>query len=128
MIYYHGRCKPQDYVAARMWFTRAATYESKTAWERGSDFALGPAGFFNTQASSFNASLGLTEIYSQGLGVQKDLTEAWFWINYALNKIIENDSLRNNAERARRDTEARMTPEQLASARSRVSTWKPTAQ
>lgn len=49
--------------AAIEWLGKAACYESKSAWERGNELAVGPTGYFNSRASSTNAAVMLSDVY-----------------------------------------------------------------
>lgn len=79
MIKIDQRCPPPDYAGAIEWLEKAASYESKNPWEKGSEIAVGPSGFFNARVSSTYAAYAIAEIYvrSNRPGV------AWLVLNRA---------------------------------------------
>ena len=46
----------KDLPTAIDWLSKAACYQSKSAWERGNDLVVGPSGYFNARASSTKAA------------------------------------------------------------------------
>src|SRR5690242_7198170 len=57
--------RKEDIPFAYEWITKAACYESKSPWERGDSFSVGPTGFFNARASSTNAARYLAQLFSE---------------------------------------------------------------
>lgn len=124
MVYYEGRCKPQDYAKSILWLKKAATYEPKTNWEKGHEFSTGPAGYFNTTTSSAIASSVLARLYMEGTGVEKNIVTAWLWANYAV-LMTAYDIDKPRLEQGRIAIERNMTPEQLQRAKDLTQSWSP---
>jgi hypothetical protein len=97
------------------WLQKAAAYESKNAWERGNELAVGPNGFFNARASSTNAAIMLANISVRS----GHPDEAWSYIDRAISQYDFSESERKNLERTRKDIEARMSADMLAKLQSR---------
>lgn len=114
MILIDERCpKPSDQGKAAVgWFKKAACYESKSAWERGSALAVGQTGFFDARTSSTNAARMLADIFNRA-----NLPGAsWYWINRAATQYDIDEPERAKLNRILENLEARMPPGLLAEA------------
>jgi len=115
MLKINERCPPYDWDGAVVWLEKAASFRSKTPWERGSDLSTGPNGFFNGRASATNASQSLVEIYRR----RRDWISAWYWVDHAAGEYEEGDATRKRIEQLKKDLEAHMSSDDLAKARAR---------
>jgi hypothetical protein len=95
---------------ALRWWREAACYQSKTDWERGSELAIGPSGYFNARASSTNAANQIADFaLRSGMG-----GGAWMWINHALGQYEEGHPSRSSLLASLRRIESSLSEEQLA--------------
>jgi TPR repeat protein len=117
-----GVCKPRDYAAAIVWLKKAASYESKTRWEKGEDLSTGPAGFFNTTTSSAIAASVLAQMYEKGQGVEANNVTAWLWANFSVEMAAyKQDKPRFSIIRTQ--IEQKMTSDELLQARKLSQSW-----
>lgn len=74
------------------WLTKAACYEAKTDWEKGSELSMGPSGFFNTREDSLQA-LDVLQMTAEATSpsVESMLVKKWFWVNRAAH-LFESDN------------------------------------
>lgn len=114
-LYIDEKCHINKLSEAMSWLKAAASYDSKTPWDRGSSLTfLGPTGFFNARSASTKASLELAEIFRSG----KFLEESWFWISRAMSQYDESESERAELERILKKYESYIPEARLASLRA----------
>ncbi len=97
-----GQGMPRDYVAATQWYRLAADYGQPDA----------------------QYNLGL--MYDGGHGLPQDFVQAHVWFALAIaNFPASRTKDRADADEGLRFVAAKMTPEQIAEARTLASAWKP---
>lgn len=99
-----------DLQAAIDWLSKAACYQSKSAWERGNDFVVGPSGYFNARASSTKAAFKLADIFLEFRrpGV------SWYYIDRARSEYTPDEALHGELSQRLTDIESAIGPEQMA--------------
>ena len=86
MILIDTRC-PRSPTEAIAWLEKAATYRAESAWEKGSEVAVGTSGYFNTRESSTNAALALGQMHkSAGYPAMQ-----WYWVRRAASQYDPSD-------------------------------------
>jgi hypothetical protein len=126
--YADGAGVPRDYRQAMIWFANAASKGNVSAqWKLGLGYLKGvgvsqdqnkAAEWLRRAANQghIGAQLALSELYFSGVGVERDYVRAYTWATIAAQTTNENiQSMESIAER--------MTPEQLAEAKHRVTAW-----
>lgn len=106
--------KPRDIKLAISWLQKAACYQAKSDWERGSPTSSGPSGYYNTRASSTNAARTMVDIYLNlhVYGV------AWYYTNRAISLYEPNAPEYQQFLSVRQRIESQMTPAQIETARN----------
>lgn len=126
--YADGAVVERDDQQAMRWFTIAAQKGNASAqWKVGVGYLRGAgvrqddakaAEWFRRAANQahIGAQMALSQLYFSGRGVPRDYVRAYTWGTIAAQTTNENNQ-------ALKEMQARMTPEQLADARHRVSLW-----
>ena len=87
---YNKICTGISLEESNKWLTKAACYEARTAWEKGSEISIGPSGFFDTRKDSFDAA-DVLQMASEAnsASVEEMLIKKWYWTNVA-SELYEN--------------------------------------
>lgn len=99
----------KDVSVALNWLAKAACYESKTAWERGSELAVGPTGYFNSRASATNAAYMLSDLYLS----LKRVGLAKYYLERIQGQYTEDEATYKKLSKRLAYIESLMMPEQL---------------
>jgi len=102
--------KSSDLPDAVDWLRKAACYNSQSPWERGSDLAMGPTGYYNARASSTRAATMLAELF---LRVQRPGI-SWYYITRARSQYSPEEDGYNELSRRTLEIESLIGPEQIA--------------
>ena len=130
-LYREGRGVAADKVKALEWFRSAANNGNARAMHNvgvllaegvgGAPDYAAAAEWFN-RASDLNvrdSQYNLAILYARGLGVTQDLGASYKWFSAAATQGDED------AKKKRDDVAGRMSPEQLAAAKTATAAWKP---
>ncbi|WP_443750646.1 tetratricopeptide repeat protein [Asticcacaulis solisilvae] len=133
-IYHYGNGLPKDYAKARLWYGKAADQGYLAAMENLANMNyLGEGGApddvtavsWLQKAADYGdgeAQAALGQMYEDGTGVRRDLVQAYKWTLLAAKT---NMATYNGNYLARREDEisAKMTPAQIAKARTQAEAW-----
>jgi len=92
------------------WLMKAACYESKSAWERGNELAVGKTGYFNARASSTNAALAIADFFEY----TRQFGAAWVWVKRATQLYDANEPDQARLLGRLGALESKLTPGQLS--------------
>lgn len=101
---------PKNVGTAIGWLAKAACYESKSAWERGNELAVGPLGYFNARASATKAALMLDEIF---INLQR-AGGAWAFVDRARSQYSPDESTYRDLSKRLVEIEALIGSESVA--------------
>jgi len=130
-LYEQGHGVPQDYVAARGWYLKAAANDDpQSEFNLGVLYARGrgvpkdyaEAGKWFQRAADHGdaaAQFNLGVMYAHGLGVSQDYVLALMWFDLSAGQGEEG------AAEARDEAAARMAPSEIAAAERLAREWKP---
>lgn len=110
---YTKQCSGVELSQGTEWLIHAACYESKTAWEKGSEWAVGPSGYFNARYSSKEAAFTLV----QARIATRNLPLVHYWLTVGKNLYEVGDAEYVDFENRIVKLEPLMTPEQLNAAK-----------
>lgn len=102
--------RTEELPKAIEWLRKAACFESKSAWERGNEFVVGPSGYFNARASSTKAAALLSNVF---LNLQKP-SMSWYYLDRARSQYSSNEAIYNELTRQLAYVESVIGEEQLS--------------
>jgi TPR repeat protein len=135
-LYDFGFVVDRDDAEALRWYRRAADHGSAAGQRMVGDFhqkgrgvaaSLAEAARWYRRAADgddIRAQYLLAQLYFDGRGVDRDYVSAYYWYSIAAGQAPLADNRLGLLE-LRNIAAARMTPEQLAEATTRVAAWKP---